>query len=81
MTPSASCTARSTKADFVKALLVSIDENRGTIEGRLPPDFSMSDGSIASLVNCGLDLSDEESVEGRYIKRLRQRERDRERGR
>lgn len=46
--------------------------------GFIPNDFSLSDSSMASLVNCGLGLGVEELIEASFVKRYRQRERDRD---
>lgn len=68
---------RSSSADFVYALYAGMEENSARNYGRLPRDFKLSDGSVASLMNCALNLNVDDMVDGLYIKRLRQRERER----
>jgi hypothetical protein len=65
---------KSGRSDFVKALLARIDDNRVRARGFIPNSFALSDGGLASLVNCGLDLSVDELVDGDFIKRFRQRQ-------
>lgn len=67
---------RASLADFFKALLEAIEENRAGGFGSLPRDLKLTDNSIASLANCALDLSPDDVVDGAYVKRLRQRERE-----
>lgn len=43
---------------------------------QLPNDFKVTDNTLASLASCVLDLGAEDLVDGPYVKRLRQRERD-----
>lgn len=64
-------------ADFLKAFEAELDRNRVENIGFIPDDFSLSDSSMASLVNCGLELGVEELIESTFVKRYRQRERDR----
>lgn len=64
---------KSGRSDFVKALLARIDDNRVRAHGFIPNSFALFDGGLASLVNCGLDLSVDELVDGDFIKRFRQR--------
>jgi hypothetical protein len=68
--------SRPSRADFIKALLAAIDENRGRNHGQLPNDFKATDNTLASFASCALDLGVEDLVDGPYVKRLRQRERD-----
>ena len=70
---------RPSSADFVHALYAGIEENSARNFGRLPRDFTLSDASLASLMNCALNLDVDDMVDGPYIKRLRQRERERKR--
>ena len=76
LTAAATAAVRPSLADFFKALLAAIEENGARQHGQLPFDFRPSDGTLASLANCALDLGPEELVDGPYVKRLRQRERD-----
>ncbi|KFX76724.1 hypothetical protein [Ralstonia solanacearum] len=75
LTAAATVASRASLADFFKALFASIEENSIRSYGRLPKDFKATDSTLAILANCALDLSTDESVDGPYVKRLRQRER------
>lgn len=66
---------RPSKADFLRALREAIDESRGAWMGAIPPDFRLSDKSIATLVNVLLDLPVAELVDADYVKALRGRDR------
>ncbi|MCY1296837.1 hypothetical protein D9M68_355150 [compost metagenome] len=76
LTQAATAATRSSPADFFKALFAAIEENSEQKGGRLPEGFKLTDGTLASLVNCTLDLGPEELKDSAYVKRLRQRERD-----
>lgn len=65
--------SRPSLADFFKALFAAIDENSKRHYGSLPQDFRATDNTLASLVNCALDLGPDDLVDGPYVKRLRQR--------
>jgi hypothetical protein len=69
--------SRSSRADYFKALFEAIEENRTSNGCFLPASFRLTDNAIASLANCSLDLGVEEMVDAAYVKRLRQRERER----
>jgi len=62
-------------SDYVKAVLVRIEENTVSSHGLLPDNFALSDGALASLVSCALDLDADEIVDASFIKRFRQRQR------
>lgn len=64
-------------ADFLKAFEATLDKNRVENNGLIPDEFSLSDSSMASLVNCGIGLRVEDLVDASFVKRYRQRERDR----
>lgn len=68
--------SRPSLADFFKALFAAIDENCKRHYGPLPQGFRASDNTLASLVNCALELDPDGMVDGPYVKRLRQRARD-----
>lgn len=68
---------RSSLADFVKAMRAAVDDYRVRQLGPIPDAFRLSDNSTASLVNCLLDFGPDELIDAAYIKRLRQRERER----
>ncbi len=74
-TAAATSASRASLADFVKALFAAIEENGAHNHGPLPPAFRVTDSTLASLVNCSLDLAPEDLVDSTYLKRLRQRER------
>lgn len=75
LTEVATAAPRPSLADFFKALFAAIEKNRMRHYGLLPYDFKVTDNTLASLVNCALDLPPEELVDGPYVKRLRQRTR------
>lgn len=75
-TAAATSGARASLADFGKALFVAIDEHAAHNHGPLPVGFRLTDGTVASLVNCALDLDADHLVDAGYVKRLRQRERE-----
>lgn len=66
-------------SDFLKAFEAELDMNRVTNIGFIPDHFSLSDSSMASLVNCGLGLGIDDLIDASFVKRYRQRERDRSR--
>lgn len=76
LTAAGTAALRPSRADFFKALFASIEENSARNYGQLPGGFGLTDGTLASLVNCALDLGADELTDSAYVKRLRQRERD-----
>jgi hypothetical protein len=64
---------RSSRADFVRALAAAIKDNTGKNDGNLPVGFSLKDDTLATIVNCALNLGEEELVDGSYIKGVRNR--------
>lgn len=76
VTAAATAASKASLADFVKALFASIEENSARNYGYLPNGFQVSDNTFATLVNCSLDLGPDSMVDGPYVKRLRQRERE-----
>ncbi|MHB0764023.1 hypothetical protein ACYCFC_06535 [Stutzerimonas sp. NM35] len=76
LTRAASTGTRPSRTDFSKALFAAIEENSTQSGGPLPEDFRLSDGALASLANCALDLGPDELADSTYVKRLRQRLRD-----
>lgn len=66
-------------SDAFKALLQAIAKCTSCSDGIVPERLRLTDETIASLGNCILDLSPEELVAGSYVKRLRQRERNKSR--
>ncbi|SEQ55752.1 hypothetical protein SAMN03159444_01940 [Pseudomonas sp. NFACC02] len=76
LTAAATEAIRPSLADFFKALFAAIAENSTRRGGRLPSNLKISDNGLAALANCSLDLSDDDMVDGPYVKRLRQRQRE-----
>lgn len=74
-TAAATESRKSGLSDFVRAFLARLDDSRVRRGGFIPDGFVLSDSSMASLVNCGLDLAFDELVDADFIKRFRQRER------
>jgi hypothetical protein len=75
ITDAATSARRSSKSDFVRALYVALAERTERDNDRLPTGFKLSDSSMASLVNCLLDLDPNEVVDSAYVKGFRQRAR------
>lgn len=73
-TEAATSSNRSSKADFVRAILSMIEELKSTPSLRFPRSFSLSDSAMADIVNACLKLSAEELVDSTYVKNLRHRE-------
>ncbi|QEY15262.1 hypothetical protein D0C16_04305 [Cellvibrio sp. KY-GH-1] len=73
-TEAATSSNRSSKADFVRAVLSMIDELKDTPGLNFSQDFSVSDSAMADIVNTCLKLSAEELVDGAHVKNLRHRE-------
>lgn len=71
-TASATESRRSGLSDFLKAFLARMSDN-----SVIPTNFSVSDNTLASLVNCALDLDADKLIDGDFVKRFRQRERER----
>ena len=71
---------RRSKADSFRALLGALDEDRSSPLSPIGSDFRLSDEGAATLLNVMLDLEQEKQVDGPYIKRLRQRDRQSEHG-
>ncbi len=77
LTQAATESSRSSKGDFLRAFIASIEEGSTCAFGRLPSDLRITDNAMASLINCALDLDTEELASADYVKRFRQRERER----
>jgi hypothetical protein len=67
---------RHSQADFLKAFLRNIAENEGIQDHELPKNFKLKDNSIANICNCALNLDVSDLTDADYVKRFRQRERD-----
>ncbi len=77
LTKAATTGSRGSRADFFKALFQLIRENADSHPGHIPRGFKLSDDCLASLANCALALGPDDLVDGAYVKRLRQRARER----
>jgi hypothetical protein len=66
-------------ADTFKAFFVALEESSRRNHGFLPNAFELTDQSMASLLSCALGLGPEKTVDSTYVKRLRQRQRERAR--
>lgn len=66
---------RSGLADFLKAFAARIRDNSVRQHGFIPDDFKLSDNTLASLVNCVLNLDADDLINASFIKRFRQRQR------
>lgn len=68
---------RGSLADTFKAFFVALQEESARKHGFLPRSFELTDRSLASLMSCALGLSPDQAVDAPYVKRLRQRLRQR----
>lgn len=68
---------RASLADFFKGWFELIEENSTDEGGFIPSGVKLTDNSYASFANCALGLGPNDLVDGAYVKRLRQRERER----
>lgn len=75
ITDAATTGIRASRADFFKALFAAIEENSLGSSGFLPAGLKLTDGTMASLANCALDLGPDDLADSSYVKRLRQRQR------
>jgi len=66
---------RPSRADFLKAFYVVLEECKDGGPGSLPSDFDLSDQTVASLMNVVLDLGPDDLVDATYVKGFRQRDR------
>lgn len=73
-TEAATSLTRSSKADFVRAMLSMMDELKDMPSLYSPSGFNLSDSAMADLVNVCLKLSAEELIYNAYVKNLRHRE-------
>ncbi|SIN67202.1 hypothetical protein SAMN02745824_1703 [Parasphingorhabdus marina DSM 22363] len=77
VTAAATSGTRSSRADFFKALLQSLKEAQEYSSLQLPEKFNLTDDTLASLANCALDIGPDDLFDAPYVKRFRQRERER----
>lgn len=68
---------RASLADTFRAFFVAVDEQSSRNFGFLPHSFELSDRCVASLLSCALGLGPDQAVDAPYVKRLRQRQRER----
>lgn len=68
---------RASLADTFKAFFVAVEGESSRNFGVLPYSFELTDRSVASLLSCALGLDSDEMVDAPYVKRLRQRQRER----
>ena len=66
---------RASLADFLKAFYEGIEQNKKRNYGFIPSDFQLMDKSVASILNCVLDLEPDDMKDAAYVKRFRQGER------
>ncbi len=69
------------RADYLRVLLRAFEDRKegGPYTHNLPQDFRMTDKSLATLINCTLDLEPVDMVSTEYVKRSRQNIRDKQR--
>ncbi len=75
LTDAATESQRNSLSDFFKALFAHIEESI-ELNDILSTDFKLTDESLATIANCSLNLDIEKIVDAPYVKRLRQRIRD-----
>lgn len=76
-TASATESRRPGLSDFLKAFFARMKDNSVSAHGFIPNNFCVSDNTLASLVNCALNLDADKLIDGDFVKRFRQRERER----
>lgn len=59
-------------ADFLRVVLRSIEDRKKDEPYQLSYDFRMTDNSLATLINCTLDIEPNSMVSAEYVKRSRQ---------
>lgn len=64
-------------ADSFRAFFVALEESSARHYGFLPSAFEITDRSVAILMSCALGLEPNKVVDSAYVKRLRQRVRER----
>jgi hypothetical protein len=68
--------SRAGLADTFRAFFVALEESSARNHGFLPSAFELTDRSTAILVSCALGLGPDKVVDSTYVKRLRQRQRE-----
>lgn len=74
ITATGTMSKRASQADFFRSWFKSIEHSRR--QNLLPRNFELSDNACASFANCVLNLGPDNLVDGLYVKRLRQRDRE-----
>lgn len=75
VTEAATSGPRKGLADVVKAIFAGIETRQAGLPILLPLDFRLTDATLATLLNCMLDLDADEIVGADFVKGVRQRER------
>lgn len=75
ITEAATSASRKGLADYLKAIFAGIESRRKGLPILLPLDFTLSNASFATLINCSLDLDADDGVGADFVKGVRQRER------
>lgn len=76
MTAAAITGQRGSLVDFLKAFFEGLDQNKKRNSGFIPNDFQLSDNSMATIMNCALELPADDIKDAGYIKRYRQSQRE-----
>lgn len=71
LTEGATQSKRPSTADFTRALQAAIEESRGSWLGAIPVDFTLTDQSMATLINILIDLPVEKMVDYTHVKNSR----------
>jgi len=77
ITRASTATTRPSRADFLRAFFAALNERSQRGHSRMPQSFTLSDETLASLMNCVLNLGPDDGVDGAYVKNFRYRERKR----
>lgn len=64
---------RPSKADVIRAFITDLDDYKKGNRRRIPDDFSLSDETWASLINCVSNFDCNNLIDGTYIKNVRNR--------
>jgi hypothetical protein len=68
---------RSAKSDTIRAMFKRAEELQSRSVSGFPKDFHLTDACWASLANCAFDFESKDIVDAHYIKRLREKLRNR----
>ena len=78
LTAAGTKSTRPSLADYFRGLFAAIEQNSERDFGQLPTGLVLTDSTFAMIANCALDLSEDEMVDGPYVKGIRQRQREEE---